>query len=70
MFNMDHCFHVRWDLQKVGEDGSLCWHRRGELCLQGLRAPSVAGTELSAVSPSGAELDVIHQLIGKAQELK
>ena len=36
--------------------------------LQSLRAPSVAGAEPSVVSPSGAELEVMHQLIGKAQQ--
>ena len=34
-------------------------------CLQVLRAPSVAGAEPSVVSPSGAELEVMHQLMGK-----
>ena len=37
-------------------------------CLQGLRAPTVAGAEPSVVSPSGAELDMMHQLMGKAQQ--
>ena len=36
--------------------------------LQSLRALSVAGAEPSVVSPSGAELEVMHQLIGKAQQ--
>ena len=60
---LDNCSHVWWDLQRVGEDGSLCWHGMGEWCLQGLRAPSVAGDELSVVSPSGSELDVMHQFM-------
>ena len=30
-------------------------------CLQSLTAPSVAGAEPSLVSPSGAELEVMHQ---------
>ena len=37
-------------------------------CLQSLRAPSVAGAEPSVVSPSGAEQEVIHQLMGKAPQ--
>ena len=37
-------------------------------CLQVLRAPSVAGAEPSTVSPSGAELEVMNQLMGKAQQ--
>ena len=37
-------------------------------CLQFLRAPSVAGAEPSVVSPSGAELVVMHQLMGEAQQ--
>ena len=67
MFKIDHCLHVWWDLQRVGEDSSLCWGAVANGCLQGLRAPSVAGAEPSVVSPSGAELEVMHQLIGKAQ---
>ena len=60
MFNMDHCLHVWWDLQRVGETGV-------NGCLRGLRAPSAAQAEPSVVSPSGAELEVMHQLMGKAQ---
>ena len=37
-------------------------------CLLGLRAPSVAGAEPSVVSPSGAELELRHQLMGKAHQ--
>ena len=37
-------------------------------CLQGLRAPSVAGAEPSVAYCSGAELEVMHQLMGKAQQ--
>ena len=33
-----------------------------------LRTPSVAEAEPSVVSPSGAELEVMHQLMGKAQQ--
>ena len=36
-------------------------------CLQGLRAPSVAGAEPSVLSPSDAELEVMHQLMGTQQ---
>ena len=36
--------------------------------IQSLRAPFVAGAEASVVSPSGAELEEIHQLMGKAQQ--
>ena len=38
-------------------------------CLQVLRAPSVAGAEPCVDSPSGAELEAMHQLMGKAQEM-
>ena len=37
-------------------------------CHQSLRAPSVAGAEPSVVSSSGAELEVMHQSMGKAQQ--
>ena len=37
-------------------------------CLQGLSAPSVAGAEPSVVSPSDAELELMHQLMWKAQQ--
>ena len=37
-------------------------------CLQGLRSPSVAGAEPRVVSHSGAELEVLHQLMGKEQQ--
>ena len=37
-------------------------------CLQFLSAPSVAGAEPSVVSLSAAELEVMHQLMGKAQQ--
>ena len=33
-------------------------------CLHSLCAPSVAGTEPSDVSPSSAELEVLHQSVG------
>ena len=65
---MHHCLYVWWDLRRVGEDGSVCWGGRVNGCLQGLRAPSVAGAEPSVVSPSGAALEVMHQLMGKAQQ--
>ena len=37
------------------------------LCLQSLRAPAVAVAEARVFSPSGAELEVMHQSMGKAQ---
>ena len=37
-------------------------------CLQSLRAPSVAVAEARVLSPSGAELEVMHQSKGKAQQ--
>ena len=37
-------------------------------CLQSLMAPSVAVTEARVFSPSGAELEVMHQSKGKAQQ--
>ena len=36
--------------------------------LQSLRAPSIAVAEARAFSPSGAELEVMHQSMGKAQQ--
>ena len=48
---MDHCLHVWWDLQRVGEDGSLCWGGWGEWESLGLRAPSVAWAEPGVVLP-------------------
>ena len=51
---MDHCLHVWWDLQRVGEDGSLCWGgwgEWGEWESLGLRAPSVAWAELGVGLP-------------------
>ena len=68
MFSMDLCLHVWWDLWRVGEDGSLCCGGWVNGCLQVLRAPSVAGADVSVVSCSGAELKVMLQLMGKAQQ--
>ena len=45
-----------------------CFHVWRDLRRVGLRAPSVAGAEPSVVSPSGAEPEVMHQLMGKAQQ--
>ena len=39
-------------------------------CLQSSRDPSVAGADPSVVSPSGAELEGMHQSMGKAQQWK
>ena len=38
----------------------------GNECLQSSMAPSVTVADASVVSPSGAELEVMHQSMGKA----
>ena len=62
MFNMDHCLCVRWDLRRGGEDGSLGWGFWGEWVSLGLEGSLRCWSEPSVVSPSGAELKVIHPI--------
>ena len=39
-------------------------------CLQSLRASSVAVPEVNVVSPSGAELEVMHQSMGRHSNVR
>ena len=65
MFNMEHCLHAQWDHHEFVKVAPSVKVDEVNECLQSLRAPSVAEAEPILVSPSGAELEVMHQSSGR-----